>query len=198
MIGMDRTMTSLQPAVILYGPPACGKDTITRALTYLNAQYVPFQRMKIGSGNANGYRLASPADLASLHTSGDVIYQNERYGNTYVVDRPHLAAILKAGQTPVLHLGQVAGIRAVTSYPARWITVLLWCSRETTAQRAQGRGSVDVDARLAAWDETAQDLKQAGQCDFNARLDTDTTPPREAAEAIAALVATTDQGAQPR
>jgi guanylate kinase len=186
-------------AVILYGPPASGKDTVTQALAHIDARYSAYRRMKVGSGNAEGYRPASTADLARLQADRDVLYKNERYGNIYVVDRPHLKSMLDAGQTPVLHLGQVAGIHAVTAYPARWITVLLWCSRETTAERALARGSTDIDARLIAWDETAEDLSQAAGSDFNARLDTDTMTPRQAAETIAALVtAPTSQGAQLR
>lgn len=193
-------MIATPAAVILYGPPASGKDTITQALAQLDTRYVPFQRLKIGNGNTEGYRLASSRDLARLHARGDVLYRNERYGNTYVVDRPHLAKMLDAGQTPVLHVGQVAGIRAVSSYPARWITVLLWCARETTAHRARARGSKDIEARLIAWDETAEDLKHANESDFHARLDTDTMTPRQAAENIVAIVtgATIVQGAQPQ
>lgn len=182
-------MTALRPAVILYGPPASGKDTITATLAQLDPRYTAYQRLKIGGGNTRSYRLATPADVARLHASGGVLYQNERYGNTYLVDRPHLTALLDAGQVPVLHLGQIAGIHAVTAYPARWITVLLWCSRETTAQRAAARGSTDIDARLQVWDETAEDLTLAAATDFAARLDTDTTTPTRAAESIAALVA---------
>lgn len=68
------------------------------------------------------------------------------------------------------------------------------------AQRAQARGSSDIAARLTAWDETAEDLDHAGESDFQARIDTDTMTPRQAAETIAALatVAATAQGAQPQ
>jgi guanylate kinase len=173
-----------QVGVILYGPPASGKDTITHELARLDPRYAPFQRMKIGTGNTNGYRLASPEERDRLHADGQVLYQNERYGNTYVVDRPHLSEMLNAGQTPVIHLGQLAGVRAVTTFPARWVTVLLWCSRQTTAERAQARGSTDIDARLAAWDETLADLKAASTSDFLMHLDTDTTNPGDAAKMI--------------
>jgi guanylate kinase len=175
-------------AVILYGPPASGKDTVTRALARLNPRYALFPRLKIGSGNTSGYRMASPGDLAMLREDGQVLYQNDRYGSTYVIDSPHMAAMLGAGQIPVVHLGQVEGIRAVRGYPADWITVALWCARSTTARRARARGSADIDARLAAWDETLEDLRQADNADFLARLDTDTLEPGDAAKAIDALV----------
>lgn len=171
-------------AVILYGPPASGKDTITAALTRLDSRYTPFQRLKIGNGKTDGYRLASPTQLAQLRADNQVLYENQRYGNTYVVDEPHLAAMLAAGLTPVIHLGQLTGVHAVTRHPARFITVLLWCARQTTAERARTRGSTDVDARLAAWDETLADLQQATDADFFGRIDTDTTAPDAAAKTI--------------
>jgi hypothetical protein len=80
---------------------ASGKDTITRALASLDSRYALFHRFKVGSGNTGGYRMASPGDLAALRERGQVLYLNDRYGSTYVVDRPHLAALLGAGQVPV-------------------------------------------------------------------------------------------------
>ena len=190
-------------AVILYGPPASGKDTITRALASLDPRYTLFRRLKIGNGNTSGYRMASPGDLAALRERGQVLYQNDRYGSTYVVDRPHLAAMLGAGQIPVVHIGQVEGIRAVRNYPADWITVALWCARSTTARRARERGSADIDARLTAWDETLEDFRMVGNAGFLACLDTDTIEPGDAAKAIDSLVAagrtprTNPEGPQP-
>lgn len=174
--------------MILYGPPASGKDTITAELARLDPRYVLFRRLKIGGGNTNGYRLAGQDDLAQLHAEGHVLYQNERYNSTYVVDRPQLSEMLTAGRVPVVHLGQIAGVRAVAAFPARWVTVLLWCSRETTARRARARGSTDIDARLAAWDETFADFKQAGASDFLASIDTDTISSEEAARMIVSRV----------
>ncbi len=168
------------------------KDVITRPLvesmlTALNGYPNDrlFRRMKIGGDSTSGYRLAGQDVLAQLHANGQVLYQNERYDSTYVVDRPHLSEMLAAGQAPVVHLGQIAGIRAVTAFPAHWATVLLWCSRETTAQHAYARGSTDINARLAAWDETFADLKQAAASDFLVSIDTDTISPKEAARMIA-------------
>lgn len=140
--------------------------------------------MKIGGGKTEGYRLATPAQLARLHADNQVLYENQRYGNTYVVDGSHLTAMLAAGQTPIIHLGQVAGIKALMRYPARWIAVLLWCTKETTAIRAQARGSTDLDARLAAWDETLADLRQDTDADFTGRIDTDACVPGVAATLI--------------
>ncbi|MEW2635408.1 guanylate kinase [Streptomyces sp. NPDC048389] len=146
-------------AVILYGPPAAGKDTVTRALSECDPSYALFQRLKVGSGKTSGYRMGSAEQLAALEDAGDVIYANSRYGNTYAVDKPGLDDMVAAGLVPVLHLGQIQGVRAVVeAYPARWTTVLLWCSQEETKARSAGRGDSDTEARLKAWQATQDDV----------------------------------------
>lgn len=152
-------MTTSPGGVILYGPPAAGKDTVTRALTQLDGRYALFQRFKVGSGKTAGYRMGSAQQLAALEAGGGVIYANARYGNTYVVDRPGLDEMFSAGLIPVLHLGQIEGVRAVTeAYAARWTTVLLWCTREETEARSVERGDADTEARIKAWHATQDDI----------------------------------------
>ncbi|MEU9796426.1 guanylate kinase [Streptomyces sparsogenes] len=174
--------------VVLYGPPAAGKDTVTRALTELDPQYTQFARLKVGSGKSSGYRMATAEQLHALETSGDVVYANARYGNTYVIDRPGLDAAFKAG-VPVVHLGQVDGIQAlVGGYPADWTVVLLWCSREETARRSEGRGDADTAARLVAWDATREDLNVHAAMAWDLTVDTTTTSPQESARRIDQLL----------
>ncbi|OIJ95396.1 phosphotransferase-like protein [Streptomyces colonosanans] len=175
--------------VILYGPPAAGKDTITAALAELSLQYAQFARLKVGTGKSAGYRMGTTEQLRELETSGGVVYANRRYGNTYVIDVPGLDAAFAAG-VPVVHLGQVDGIRAlVDGYPADWAVVLLWCPREATAERSAGRGDSDTTARLAAWDATREDLDAHPETVWDLTVDTATASPQEAARLIDQLLA---------
>ncbi|MGK5522443.1 kinase [Micromonospora sp. URMC 107] len=141
--------------VIFYGPPAAGKDTVTGALCQLDQRYTQFQRLKAGSGRTAGYRMTSEEHLQELRVAGEVIWENHRYGATYVVDRPQLLALLD-GRVPVVHLGQPEAIEAVKSAvpAARWLVVYLWCPRPVAATRITARGTGDTEARLRAWDET--------------------------------------------
>lgn len=182
----------MRQGILLFGPPAAGKDTITAALTELDARYVPFTRLKIGNGKTKGYRMGTPEQLADLDARGDVIYRNDRYGNIYVVDRPGLDQAMEDGRTPVVHLGQMVGMEQVAApFPAHWVRVLLWCSKETTARRSQQRGDTDTAARLAAWDATHADLAAHPQAQWELRVDTDAMAPREAAKSIDAIVRAT-------
>jgi guanylate kinase len=177
---------TLPSAIILYGPPAAGKDTITAALQQLDSRYVGFGKLKLADehGDTTRYRLTTEQRLHRLRKQGLVIYENGRYGNRYIVDKPGLDDAFAEDHIPVVHMGQVAGVRALKSYPATWLPVVLWCPRETTAIRARLRGSPDVEARLTAWDETRQDFARVRPDDFHLRIDTDQVEPHRAAKAI--------------
>lgn len=141
--------------VIVYGPPASGKDTVTRELAKLSREYLQFQRLKAGDGRTEGYRLATAQQIARLREAGECIWENERYGATYVVDRSFLASQLSRG-VPVLHLGQPEAISAVRSaFPdVKWVIAYLWCSREVAEARVVARATGDSAARMEAWDAT--------------------------------------------
>jgi guanylate kinase len=170
--------------IVLYGPPASGKDTVTQALTALDARYVHFRRLKVGGGRTDGYRICTNEQIDDLRDQGLIVYENVRYESRYAIDRPALDALLARGLIPVVHLGQLAGVHALVRCPALWLPVLLHCRRTTAAQRARQRGSADVTARLEAWDDTERELAGARPDDFALRVDTDRTSPAQSAQAI--------------
>ncbi|MEV7547700.1 guanylate kinase [Streptomyces sp. NPDC089915] len=179
----------MRQGVILYGPPAAGKDTVTTALTGLRPEYRQFARLKVGLGKAAGYRMGTMEQLRALEAVGGLVYANHRYGNTYVIDVPGLDDAFARG-VPVIHLGQVEGVRAlVAGYAADWSLVLLWCPREVTAQRSAGRGDSDTTARLEAWDATREDVDGHQDTAWDLTVDTTEVSPDEAARLIDRLLA---------
>ncbi len=141
-------------AVILYGPPASGKDTVTRALTSLDGSYRLYRRLKAGVGRTDGYRMTTLSHINALRSAGAVAWETRRYGALYIVDRVSLAEMLTVC-IPVVHLGQVEAVKAVTgALAAQWLTVWLWCPRDVAIRRIANRGTGDEADRLQAWDET--------------------------------------------
>lgn len=166
--------------IVLYGPPASGKDTVTAALTALEPRAQLYRRLKIGSGRSAGYRMGELQDLVALESSGGVLYANRRYGATYVVDRPEIERMRAEGLIPVVHLGQPEGVAALLDAEpsASWLVVELWCPRETAAERIAARDTGDTDVRLIAWDETAHLAAP------DLRIDTTDTAAEDAAQQI--------------
>jgi guanylate kinase len=165
--------------VILYGPPASGKDTITAALHTLDPTYVLFPRLKAGPGRTIGYRLTNPQTLDKLAQAGEIVFENTRYNSRYAIDRPELLRRLER-HVPVVHLGQVEAVAAVKAAAplTRWLVVSLWCPREVAATRIVDRGTGDADYRLQAWD-TTEELNTA-----DLHINTAVLPPEAAARTV--------------
>jgi guanylate kinase len=143
--------------VILYGPPAAGKDTVTTALTELDSRYRQFLRLKVGGGRTAGYRMTTMPDLIARRESGDILWENTRYDARYAVDRSFLIQCLTVN-IPVLHLGQVEAIEAIMQGvpTARWSVVELWCPWPEAERRIIARGTGDNSARTEAWWSTSR------------------------------------------
>lgn len=141
--------------VILYGPPASGKDTISTELNRIDPRFRTFRRLKVGAGKTATYRMVSMSELDGLRRAKQIIWENERYGATYAVDLPGLRRAL-GHSVPVIHLGQIPAIDAVRAAipEASWFVVSLSCPREATRERLQERNPQDVEERLRVWEET--------------------------------------------
>jgi guanylate kinase len=166
--------------IVLYGPPAAGKTTITTQLHKLDPAYTLFKRLKVGSGRSSDYRMMTASNRRELHASGDVVWENERYGNVYLIDRTGLRDALDDNAVPIVHVGQPGAIAAIqTATPnAQWLVVELWCARTEAAKRLTRRSRADAATRLSVWDQTPR-LHAA-----NLRIATDAMSAKDAAITI--------------
>ncbi|WP_229434816.1 AAA family ATPase [Nocardia farcinica] len=174
----------MSPGVLLYGPPASGKDTVTAALSKLDERFRLFQRLKDGPGRTAGYRMVSAEQFDRLAKDGGLVWTNTRYRARYAIDRAELMNMVDSGVIPVVHAGQPAVIAAVTQATPHvsWLVVALCTDRETARTRIEARATGDAAERLAAWDET-EPLPSA-----HLQIDTAVTSPDAAAAAIHAAI----------
>ena len=175
--------------VILYGPPASGKDTVTAELCKLSSAYAYFEKLKAGEGRTTGYRMVTEESLADLRQRGLIVHEVARYGATYAVDSLGLNKLFEQGRIPIVHMGQVAGVEFLRRHNARWLDVLLWCSKDVTEKRARQRGSSDVKERLAVWDATLADLGTLAEPQFTMSIRTDVLGPSTVAVLIHSAMA---------
>jgi guanylate kinase len=161
--------------IVIYGPPASGKDTITAALTCLDSRFTLLPKLKVGTGRADGYEFVSAEQLDKLRQAGRLVAETHRYGNVYAIDRQTIEDRHAAGYVPVVHMGNLDDLRRLIGRtPDSWLRVLLWVPREVTEQRSRSRGDLDTGKRLTAWDETLTDLETGTDAGFfHLRLHTD-------------------------
>ncbi|MFJ3711628.1 MULTISPECIES: guanylate kinase [unclassified Streptomyces] len=175
-------------AVVLYGPPTAGKDTVTAALRSADQRFELVTKLKHGTGRSAGYRFVTAAELGDLRAQGRIVVETRRYGNVYAVDNLSLMELQRRSRVPVTHIGNVADMRTLLNRTASisWLRVLLWVPRNECEQRSRARGDTDTAKRLTAWDETARDLCESDVRDlFDLVIRTDRTVPTTAAEQIA-------------
>ncbi|RBQ21366.1 guanylate kinase [Spongiactinospora rosea] len=173
--------------IILCGPPASGKSTITRALHDLDPRFVPVRNLVVGPHPADDHDQVTDEQVERLRRAGRIISDIRREGGRYAIDRHPIEHMTQAGLVPVIHVCGRPDVRRLSAL-GEWVRVLLWAPREVCHERLRRRdgcgtgGPVGTSAGpdvLDALQATADDPL------FHLRIATDETSPDRAAREIA-------------
>ncbi|WP_433498121.1 hypothetical protein ACQP1K_24950 [Sphaerimonospora sp. CA-214678] len=111
-------MTAPPAGIVLYGPPASGKTTITTALHRHDPRFRLLPKLKAGTGRTEGYEPVTAEELNELRRAGRLLVETRRYGNVYAIDGHQIEEITAAGHVPVVHMGNIADLRALVGQRA--------------------------------------------------------------------------------
>lgn len=168
--------------VVLFGPPAVGKDTITSQITRLDSRFAHFRKIKVGGGRTSGYRILSSGEIADLMTSKQILSRVERYGNQYFVDLPELARIRRVGRIPVVHTTDIRELESLTA-DGSWHAWCLWAPLRTVRSRLSSRRDSDRERRLDLFSATLRALGRS-RPQFDRVVDTSAATPEQIAKAL--------------
>jgi guanylate kinase len=163
----------MRAGVLLSGPPASGKDTVTVALERLDMAVKLFPRLKAGSGRMKGYRQVPLASLDEMDAAGLIAQRHERYHNHYAIDRPYLERMLVRGEKPIIHVGRLDNLRQLQDFRPDFLSVLFWVSEDIMVDRLRHRADRNISERVVAWREERDDLVQLSEPEiFDIAIDT--------------------------
>lgn len=180
--------------LVLLGPPAAGKDTITTLLEQRSDLRL-VRKVKAGSGRAAGYRLVSSETFDGHAERGEMISAVERYGNRYGVLRSDVVAVQQDGHVPVVHTASPDEAKRLVE--EGMALCLIWCSRSTSSERLNARDQSSVAERLAVWDQLQSELGDAESL-LDIVVDTTNRSADDAARAIIAAVTSPPDGGEVR
>jgi len=144
--------------LLVAGPPASGKDTITEALTALDSKYVLFKKHRTGVDSAK-YNTLSAGDFEQMKNDGAFVQAHYRYGRGYGVCKETLRDLVDANKLPIIHTGKIDNLlllKSTINYPCG--TVLLWEERDVLIERIKQRGPVnEVHTRVDGLDDELQE-----------------------------------------
>ena len=171
-------MAPLPRGVVLFGPPASGKDTVTACMDAMYPDVALYEKLKTGAGRSLGYRFIDADELDQRRRSGRLT-SVVRYGNQYSVDHAELDAWELQGRIPVVHTTDLDELGNLAAR-AGWLVVGLWARRRIAAERLLARGDLELSQRLDLWSSSLRDLT-AHRPGFDHFIRTDACPPEEAA-----------------
>lgn len=139
--------------LVLAGPPAVGKDTLTLKLEKLYSKFILFDKLKTGGGRRKTYRRISSEEFTRMSAAGSMVSEVRQHGSCYGVDREHLQALINADFVPVIHTAHESEWKALSAHDG-FVGIILWAAPDVAHKRLldrDGKNSATMAERLELW-----------------------------------------------
>jgi len=146
--------------LLLSGPPASGKDTVSHELINRNNRFVLFKKHRAGGETNSGYIDISTAQFKEMEAQNKFIQSHLRYGRLYGVSRDGIEKTLAYGKIPIIHTGRIENlVKLKDVFGQKCIAIHLWEHRDILAERIRKRhnNAEEISARITALDEEIYD-----------------------------------------
>jgi guanylate kinase len=141
--------------ILIAGPPASGKRTLTFALTSMRRSYAPFRALSAALHPTIAAERSTERHLDELKAWAQVFHEFTEDGMRYVFDHGRLNKLREHGRIPVATVCDTAGMLAFEREADDWLPILLWCPREVAEQREP---ALAQPARRRRWDRSLHRL----------------------------------------
>ncbi len=156
----------MKSIILLCGPPASGKDSITEAVCNIDKSFCHFKKHRAINKNANmdrnNYINISKDEFEKMIKNGDFIQYHKRYDRYYGISKQALADGISKNLNIIIHTGRIENLQELKKkINVNTISILLWAPIYLLRQRLQKRhpnNENEISRRLIAAQEEFIDL----------------------------------------
>ena len=155
--------------ILLCGPPASGKDTLTELLKKRNNIFCHFKKHRVSnqvdkSGNLKTYFKISLNEFLQRVGKDEFVQFHKRYERFYGVSKKVLDNSLQYGKIPILHVGKIYDLMELEDVlNADAAKILIWETKDVINDRLVLRHHGDykeIQLRLKSYDTEIESLRR--------------------------------------
>lgn len=153
--------------ILLCGPPASGKDTLTELLKKRNNIFCYFKKHRVAnqvdrSRNLTTYFQISLKEFQQTIGKDEFIQFHKRYERFYGVSRKVLNNYLQCDKIPIIHVGKIYDLMELeAALEANVAKILIWETKDVIRERLMLRHHGDykeIHLRLKSYDDEIESL----------------------------------------
>lgn len=132
---LDRDPKPAYRGVVLAGPPASGKRTVTFALTSLRRSYASFPALTVAHRARVAAEQTTRRHLDELRAWAQLFHEFTSDGIRFAYERERLNNLREQGRIPIACVDDGDVLQAFEREADDWLQILLWCPRDEAERR---------------------------------------------------------------